>query len=222
MGFLKEKYTKPYYTGLDDKGNLVGYGALGADDWRKGGIHKTIRRQIDDVKLENKHVFEIGYGRAESARYMMKTKGIASYFGIDFSEDAFELAKQTLSSYPRTKYDIVCRDALPYLESKQFTRCYDVCFMLDVIEHIPQQEARAVLKLVHQALVPGGMLSINTPFYQVDEDYIAQGHIYIDPSKSDLNPATKGMHCNKFTRERFMKELRDIGFKYIQDRLYQK
>ena len=58
----------------------------------------------------------------------------------------------------------------------------------------------------------GGSLVIETPFYSIDEDFIAQSYKYKAPSPTDLIPETKGMHCNKFTEHRFYETLTNYGF----------
>ncbi|HUP81160.1 MAG TPA: class I SAM-dependent methyltransferase [Pirellula sp.] len=222
MGFLKEKYTREYFTGRNATGVDIGYGALGANEWRAGNIFQEIREPIDSVDLRNARVFEIGYGRGESARYMFKTKGIIEYFGVDFSEAANHLARETLADIPATLWRLEVADALPFMQAVQFKSRFDVVFMLDTIEHIPRAEVECLLPLIMQALKTGGQLIVDTPFYGLDEDYIDQGYRFIAPSASDLHPATMGMHCNKFTRERILRVMSNAGFKIMSDKNFQK
>jgi hypothetical protein len=74
MGYLKEKYTRTYYTHRDDKDFEVGYGAAGADEWRSGGLREELRETLDLVSLKDSDILEIGYGRGESARYLFEQK----------------------------------------------------------------------------------------------------------------------------------------------------
>jgi cyclopropane fatty-acyl-phospholipid synthase-like methyltransferase len=222
MGFLKEKYTREYFTGRTATGAETGYGALGANEWRAGTIFQEIREPIDSVDLRSASVFEIGYGRGESARYMFKDKGIVEYFGVDFSEDAFHLARETLADIPADLCRLEVADALHFMQAAQFQSRFDAVFMLDTIEHIPRVEVESLLPLIMKALKTGGQLIVDTPFYGVDEDYIDQGYRFVAPSASDLHPATKGMHCNKFTRERILREMSNAGFKIRSDKNFQK
>jgi cyclopropane fatty-acyl-phospholipid synthase-like methyltransferase len=222
MGFLKEKYNREYFTGRTATGADTGYGALGANEWRAGTIFHEIREPIDSVDLRGASVFEIGYGRGESARYMFKEKDIVEYLGVDFSEDAYQLARETLADIPAEAWQLEIVDALPFMQSVQFQSRFDAVFMLDTIEHIPRVEVESLLPLIMKALKTGGQLIVDTPFYGVDEDYIDQGYRFIAPSASDLNPATKGMHCNKFTRERILREMSNAGFKIRSDKNFQK
>src|SRR5258705_2699169 len=200
MGFLQEKYTREYFTGLTPNGDHAGYGALGADEWRAGSIFCEIKEPIDLVDLRGGRVLEIGHGRGESARYMFKEKGIIEYLGVDFSEAAHQLACETLAGIPKDSWQLKVADVLEFMQATNFESCFDAVFMLDTIEHIPRAEVVKLLPLILSSLKTGGYLIVDTPFYGVDEDYIEQGYRFVAPSASDLHPATKGMHCNKFTR----------------------
>ena len=222
MGFLNEKYTREYFTGRTATGAETGYGALGANEWRAGTIFHEIREPIDSVDLRSASVLEIGYGRGESARYMFKEKGIVEYLGVDFSEDAYQLARETLADIPAEAWQLEVVDALPFMQAADFQSRFDAVFMLDTIEHIPRIEVTKLLPLIMRALKTEGQLIVDTPFYGVDEDYIDQGYRFVAPSASDLHPATKGMHCNKFTRERILREMSAVGFKILSDKNFQK
>src|SRR5688500_4596361 len=162
MGFLREKYTREYFTGLTPSGRKTDYGALGASEWRAGGIFHEIREPIDLVELRGGHVLEIGYGRGESARYMFTEKGIVAYLGVDFSEDAFQLACETLAKYPTEAWRLEVSDALHFMCTANFNSRFDAIFMLDTIEHIPRLEVRELLPLIMRALKTSGFLIVDT------------------------------------------------------------
>lgn len=222
MGFAKELYTREYFTGRDAKGNKLHYGAIGMEEWEVGGISPIHRKLIDQFPLTDAHVLEIGYGRAESARYLLSTGKAARYVGVDFSEAAYTLAGETLKEIPADRWQVQCDDALQFITSKGFRNAFDAILMLDVIEHIPKSEVRSLLPHLFAALRPGGYLIVNTPFYAVDEDYIAQNFEYIMPSATDLFPETRGMHCNKYTEQRLHQELAAAGFFRIGPALFRR
>jgi FkbM family methyltransferase len=222
MGFLKEKYTQEYFTGRDKDGKATPFGALGSSEWRAGGIFHEIKEPLDQISMRGRRVLEIGFGRGEAARYLISVQGISKYVGIDFSDAAYSLASDTLSSLLSEDYRVIQGDALELLSETSFNAEFDVVLMLDTIEHIPTGEMKLIYPLLLKALCPGGFFIVDTPFYPIDEDFIAQGYDYKMPSPSDLLPETRGMHCNKFTRDRLIHEICSEGFSVVGDKLYQK
>lgn len=222
MGFARELYSREYFTGRDARGNKLNYGAVGADEWAAGGISAIHRNLIDQFPLVGARVLEIGYGRAESARYLLSTGKAADYIGVDFSKAAHSLARGTLKDIASDRWAIHCDDALPFMERHRFSTTFDAILMLDVIEHIPQSEVHGLLPLLFAAMAPGGYLIVNTPFYSIDEDYIAQNYEYIMPSASDLLQETRGMHCNKYTEQRLQREFTDAGFFRVGPTLFRR
>lgn len=220
MGYLQDKYTREYFTGRGSDGQPLDYGALGADEWRQGGIFHEIKNALTLVETKDKDVLEIGFGRGESARFLLSQGRVRNYIGVDFSTAALELSMQTLKGFSTDQYRLFCGDALQFLHSQAYIRAFDVVYMLDSIEHIPAVEVNQILPLLHRALRPSGFLVVDTPFYRVDEDLLAQDGVYIDESPSDKHHATRGMHCNKFTRERLHRETRAAGFTAVDDRVF--
>ena len=221
MGFSERKIYPRILYGLTTSGDRTDYGALGAEEWRAGSIFREIKEPIDLVDLRGGRVLEIGHGRGESARYMFKEKGIVEYLGVDFSEAARQLARETLAEIPADMATEIA-DVLQFMQAANFDSRFDAVFMLDTIEHIPRAEIAKLLPLILRSLKTGGYLIVDTPFYGVDEDYIDQGYRFVAPSASDLHPATKGMHCNKFTRERILCEMGSAGFRILGDKKFQK
>jgi 2-polyprenyl-3-methyl-5-hydroxy-6-metoxy-1,4-benzoquinol methylase len=222
MGYLREAYTKEYFLCRDATGKRVDYGALGAEEWLAGGISDEIRGFLESVpfSLRAKRVLEIGFGRGESADYLLREKQIACYTGIDFSDAAYELALDRLTGAGCDSYDLILGDALEVLRARRFQGEFDVVYMLDVIEHIPNHEIDELLNLLHGALRPLACIIVHTPFYGVDEDFFAQDGIYLDPSPTDLHPKTRGMHCNKFSRLRLLSLMNHCGYTILNDRVF--
>ncbi len=216
MGYLEEKYTEEYYLhrkyNPDGSYTPLNYGVLGIEEFMEGKVPRRVCNFLNGINFMNSHVLDIGFGRGEALKYA-RAQGARRCFGIDFSPSAVSIAKEFLGpNTPNCVIHLICSDVLeflPYMHSGTI----DVVIMLDVIEHLPRTEAEAVLAHVHRILNKEGILAIETPFYAVNEDLIAQNGVYIDPSPTDLIPETKGMHCNKFTKERFEETLARCWFK---------
>lgn len=224
MGFLKEKYTKEYFLKRDDNGNKLHYGATGAEEYLLGNICKDITDSLELIEdYSDKNILEIGYGRGESIKYFAN-KGAKSYYGIDFSEAAFELANENIMrNIKNENFNIYCDDALENIKTnikKIKDRNINLVVMLDSIEHIPKNEMVEIFKLIDKLTKKGALFLGHTPFYEIDEDY-CKNKEYIKPTPSDLIEETKGMHCNKYTKTRFYKELNSVKFfLYKSDRLF--
>ena len=217
MGFRPELYTKEYFTGKDAQGNPLHYGVEGFEEWQQGKIRSSLVQVLSSVPLKGRNVLELGFGRGESIRYCFAHGQVQRYVGIDFSPAAYELAMESNREFLHAgpgcpSAEIHLGDGLEFVKQKQYESEFDLIIMLDVIEHIPTSEVKELLPLLFQALKPGGYCLADTPFYNVDEDFIAQGYQYKAPSPSDRIPETCGMHCNKFTKQRLYREMRNCGF----------
>lgn len=221
MGYVQDKYTEEYF--LHKKQNEDGtfsptnYGALGIEEFNKGGISQRHLALLKQANFVNASVLEIGFGRGEAIKYACD-KGAKKVMGVDFSSAAVKIATKYLNKYADTsacRVNLFCGDILDFLPGLP-AKSFDLVLMIDVIEHIPKQEAEQVLRHVNRVLCHTGKLLVETPFYSVDEDIIAQQGVYTCPSITDTIPETKGMHCNKFTEKRFIDTLVEYGFEKRQ------
>lgn len=222
MGYMREAYTREYFLGRSPHGERLDYGAIGGEEWLAGGIHPEISSYLAraPLALAGKRILEIGFGRGESADYLLGEMRADSYVGIDFSDAAHQLALERLSKFDAKRSELILGDALEVMRARGFRAHFHAAFMLDVIEHIPNAEIAPLLDLILDALVPLGFLVVHTPFYGVDEDLIAQGDVYAEPSYTDLHPMTRGMHCNKFTRGRLLRLMDASRFTILNDSVY--
>ena len=215
VGILKEKYTKEYFTGRDKHGNELGYGALAERD-----INGEFVLRNNDAKILSRinfscaNVMEIGLGRGEAARYVLES-GANSYTGIDFSQAAIDLSKETLKNC-EGKYQLICMDALEYVSTldKENLQCTDVVILFDVVEHIPRSELSIIIKKLADYCNEKVVFLINTPAYKYDNDVIIEGRNPLNDGgidKSDEFPETVGMHCNKYTFESFNNFMNSCG-----------
>ncbi|TWA62576.1 FkbM family methyltransferase [Azospirillum brasilense] len=204
MGSATEFYTREYFTGRDPDGNKRHAAAPGVEEWEAGGLSPHHRALIDPIPLNGARVLEIGHGRAESARHLLLTGKANRYVGVDASEAALTLARETLKGYPAAQWSVHCDDALGFLTAQGFQGEFDAILMLDVIEHLSQTEVDALLPRLHAALRPGGYLVASIP-----------------PS-GDLFTAPRGPRCNRFTEQRLHQELGNAGFFAIGASLFRR
>jgi FkbM family methyltransferase len=204
MGWVREKYTKPYFTGFNDDGSCAGYGVLGFSDTGTSVLREFDVKILQKISLQGRHILEFGFGRGEAIRYTIE-RGIASYIGVDFAPVAVELATDYLERNGIQPPPLHCADALEFLRSARGTlpHAIDVVIMFDFIEHVPRRELRELFALLRPHLSETPVIAINTPVYAFDNDVVSDGidlrnHVNaID--RSDFIEETQGMHCNKFT-----------------------
>ena len=218
MGHLKEKYTKEYFTGKNEKGEDIGYGATMAYD-NSGNL---ISREHDQnvlkrIDFKGKNVLDLGVGRGEAFCYAIE-HGALNCVGVDFSESAIKIADNLIKNKKLSspKFKLINDDALSflksYIDSKDRDK-FDVIIMLDFVEHVPRAELKEIFQALKLVLNEQAVLVINTPAYKFDNDVIKDGlderNLVNCLDTSDTNEATSGMHCNKYTvisLQLFMKE----------------
>jgi len=190
MGYLKEKYTKEYFLGSIDKTTNRIYGAGGFESLKGGRLNKRYKWFLNHLHPKEKVVLDIGCGRGEVVNWCAK-KGAKKVIGIDFSRDAIQIATELNKNNSNVE--------LFEMEAKNinFEIMFDIVFMFDVIEHIPDKEMQGVYHKIYSVLKNNGMLILSTPIYNSAEE----------KDSSDFIEATKGMHCNKQTKEKLVSDL---------------
>ncbi|MBG0784430.1 MAG: methyltransferase domain-containing protein [Anaerolineaceae bacterium] len=113
---------------------------------------------IADIKPNNT-ILDLGTGRGEIA-YQSAMKD-SRVIGLDYAFAALDLAKK-LREKAQEKgkpFPLMLSDArnLPFPENT-----FDIIFMLDIVEHLAQDDLISVFRQVHHCLKPGGRLIIHT------------------------------------------------------------
>ena len=209
MGIHQEKYTRKYFTGVDESGNPVGYGGTIETDqnglWQLREHNSKILAQVD---FSEKRILDIGFGRGEAICYAY-LNGAIDCVGVDFSEAAVDLANELIEKRNLPKAELHQSDALQFIneyaekygdiEAKKF----DVIMMLDFIEHVPRLELRKVLTSLKKIMASKAIVVINTPAYKYDNDVVQNGYDQRNMEgcndTSDITPETQGMRCNKYS-----------------------
>lgn len=223
MGYLRNKYTKEYFTGRNRFGKKVGYGVEGYEDFLKGDIRKIDLSILSQINFKNKNVLEFGFGRGEAIKYG-KEHGANIYTGVDFSKQAINIAKKFLKSFNINGFKLYCDDALSYLKksiNNNPTEKYDIILMFDFIEHIPRTELTKIMVLLNKKIKKKSIIAINTPNFKFDNDVIKEGldnRNNLDTFDTfDLIEATKGMHCNKYSTISLQKFMKKCGYLNITE-----
>jgi SAM-dependent methyltransferase len=109
--------------------------------------------------LERKRVLDIGSGRGEVTLYCAEHGAEAC--GIDYSPDALTLAKNAQEQLPSVPASAHFQRAdcqyLPFASG-----CFDVAFMLDIVEHLHPAQLAQALQEVWRILDDDGVLIVHT------------------------------------------------------------
>jgi ubiquinone/menaquinone biosynthesis C-methylase UbiE len=105
-------------------------------------------------------VLDVGCGRGEVVFQTASIGAVST--GIDFSEHAIAMASELRESHSgdireRTRFVLADAQDLPFSD-----RSFDKVFLLDVVEHVSNEELHASLKEIKRVLSQEGILIIHT------------------------------------------------------------
>lgn len=220
MGWLRDKYTRSYFTGTDEEGNVVP-SAEGFDAYQVGQARDFNKDLLAWLDFSGKRVLDIGFGRGEMMKYA-KDNGALHIAGVDFSQPAYDLAQELFEKF-EIEAEIYCDDVLNFvkgwLEKDNFQK-FDIVLMFDVVEHVPRSELSEAMTLLQRMLNDKAVILINTPVFGVDNDVIKDG---LDPRAMDTSDEydnTTGMHCNRYTKESLQSYMHSLGFSPVSGHYY--
>lgn len=106
-------------------------------------------------KSNTAQILEVGCGYGRYIKTMAEM-GYVNCYGIDISDQQIQYAKNNLKLSNVEK-----ADALVWLEKKD--SIYDCILVLDVLEHLPNDDLMALGFKLYNALKPGGLLIVQVP-----------------------------------------------------------
>lgn len=156
----------------------------------------------------NDIVLDIGCGRGEVLNQVALLG--AKAIGLDYSAAALRIAnnKHKNVGINEKRFDLIRGDAirLPFNEG-----CFDVIFMMDIVEHLYPDEVEATFSEVRRLLKPGGHIVVHTvpnanyyryvyPLYRFIKHLIGQN--------LPKNPRERVYHGHVHVNEQTVKNLR--------------
>jgi ubiquinone/menaquinone biosynthesis C-methylase UbiE len=159
-------------------------------------------------------VLDAGCGRGEVL--LACARRGAAVVGIDYSEAAVELSRETLAGVPGAEVVSGSVEALPWPDAS-----FDRALFGDVIEHLDPAQAKRALSELHRVLRPGGLLLIHTSpnrlflslTWPVARRFLrALGHAANVERTDGWIADSKRYHVNEQTPRRLRRSLRGAGF----------
>lgn len=124
-------------------------------------VGKDILKKTEKVigKFDNKVILDFGCGPAFFIDHMTDLKiKPKKYIGLDFSKDSVEnISKKIKVEFPKEGIFV---QSMP---SSIDDSSVDVCFLIEVIEHLNDDYLDSTLKEIYRVLKPSGKLIITTP-----------------------------------------------------------
>jgi ubiquinone/menaquinone biosynthesis C-methylase UbiE len=139
-----------------DRGYFLSDRCEGYEYFQEGDLSLVKRGQVERLGPEaGMRVLDAGCGRGEVL--LACARQGAAVAGVDYSEDAVDLTRETLADYPDSdiRHGDVTR--LPWPDDS-----YDRILFGDVIEHLEARQADAALRELRRVLRPGGMVLVHT------------------------------------------------------------
>jgi ubiquinone/menaquinone biosynthesis C-methylase UbiE len=199
------------------------HGCMGADAWRQSAGREMDAMYPGYATLlaiePGARVLDVGTGRGELLRAALEA-GAAEAVGIDYSEEAIELANTTLNEAGVSdRARAVVGDArdIP-VENGRF----DLVTMLDVVEHLTAAELRDALAEAHRKLRVGGRLFIHTMPSPLIYDVTYRLQRIAIPWRlatwppEPRNEYERAMHVNEQRLGTLRRALRNAGFEAVE------
>lgn len=86
---------------------------------------------------------------------------VAHYYGIDFSEDFVEAARQRAARHTIGNCSFFCEDIVEFCNTHH--DCFDIATAFDFSEHIDDDDFLRIFGAIRQSLKTGGRLVLHTP-----------------------------------------------------------
>jgi 2-polyprenyl-3-methyl-5-hydroxy-6-metoxy-1,4-benzoquinol methylase len=153
-------------------------------------------------KFDVKTVLDAGCGGGDFAEGLHE-KGYR-VFGVDLNDSAIKAAQQR--QVGQFSIASVYDDLLAPFNIKQV----DAVVSVEVIEHL--YSPRILMTRAHEALRPGGLLAITTPYWGYLKNIALAVSNRMDRA---LNPCWDGGHIKHFSRAKLTEMATDQGFEYV-------
>ena len=105
------------------------------------------------------NVLDVGCGTGFLASLLASRYG--TYTGVDFSQAMVQEARVQAGAQGLRNCRFLCGDAVDVMRAG--AEAYHAIFMLDISEHVPDQEWIGIVAAAWQALKPGGRVYLHTP-----------------------------------------------------------
>lgn len=134
------------------------YAQLGDQARYREGRKRALRRTYEHLLPADRNaaMLEIGPGFAQLLELLRRDMGYGHAVAVDLSAEVVTFCNECLPGSTT-----LTADTVTYLASRP--ESYTRIFALHVLEHVPCEQADALVRAVHRALVPGGRFVLELP-----------------------------------------------------------
>ncbi len=200
----------------------------GAEEWKRSHGQVLPPRILSPLRwakvTAGMTVLDVGTGRGEIPLFCAALGAEAT--GIDYSEDALEMAREAATLRREAVGDRCRFRAMDCLHLEFDDQSFDRVFMLDVIEHLRPDEARRALVEIRRVLRTDGQLLIHTepnlafvklmlPIYESRAlNWLLRPlMVAITGSAIAFGPDRAQVHVNEQSPQMLRSALEDAGFR---------
>lgn len=115
--------------------------------------------------LNNKKIVDFGCGPGFLLDHLKKLRiKPKKYIGLDTSENSLNIIKRKKTDFEKKTYN------LKNLQDIALEKNIDLCFLLEVVEHLDDYQLSSTMKSIFTTLKPGGILILTTPNNETLQD----------------------------------------------------
>ena len=134
------------------------HGSAYVEHFNNASQEQRVKQLVQRVSLPpDASILDIGCGTGILSRLLEGR--YAQYSGIDFSEDMISAARDLTKGSAHCHFH--CADAVGFLDGK--IEQFDAIFLLDISEHVADQQWSAIVEAARPALKANGVVYLHTP-----------------------------------------------------------
>ncbi|CAN7507566.1 class I SAM-dependent methyltransferase [Acidovorax delafieldii] len=169
-----------------------------ADGWRTLSELMLLLEAVDQPLLRTPRVLEFASGHGRFTRHLVKALGPSRVVVSDVVPNAVEFSRSTFG------VDGFLSTSVP--ESVQWPARYDLVFVLSLFSHLPSATWSRWLKVLYEAVAPGGLLVFSTHGIKAaDFDHVTLDEDgYFFAASSESTAIDEQEYGTTFTSEAFV------------------
>jgi ubiquinone/menaquinone biosynthesis C-methylase UbiE len=153
---------------------------LGSDVFKKSNgkqLDEQVKKKVEQLPVtKSMRVLELGCGRGDVALYLAKKA--YSVDAIDYSVAGIKIAKSIQKKYPKKIQEKVKFYVMEATELQFNTNQFDLVVLIDLIDHLNNNEQKKTMQEISRVLKKDGILFIRTCTNNILLSYVYKYYIY--------------------------------------------